>query len=174
MFRPSRDAIFNLHELAMDSEFIQDIHTFPDLSVIMFDHTTISIFQSLLCRSDPISLPIQLLSYDTTFNMGDFYLSVLLFRQTDFVEQPVVPLAYLIHERKLLATHSFFFTKMASICPEIDTATNIIMVTDSEQAIRQSLKNAFPNLRVYLCWNHILKVSSNVQGRVARCESLPL
>ena len=38
-------------------------------------------FVPLLGRED---LPYQCLSYDTTFDMGDFYLSVLTFRQTEF------------------------------------------------------------------------------------------
>ena len=40
----------------------------------------------------------QLLSYDTTFKLGDFYLSPLLFRHILFSGPPVVPALYLIHE----------------------------------------------------------------------------
>ena len=47
---------------------------------------TIQEFVQLLGRED---LPYQCLSYDTTFDMGDFYLSVLTFRQTEFEETPV-------------------------------------------------------------------------------------
>jgi len=42
----------------------------------------------------------ELLSYDTTFQLGDFYVSVLCFRHTLFKEAPVIPAAFLVHERK--------------------------------------------------------------------------
>ena len=45
----------------------------------------------------------QFLSYDTTFQLGDFYLSPLLFRNTLFQKSPVMPV---MHERKLKSTHT--------------------------------------------------------------------
>ena len=37
------------------------------------------------------------LSYDTTFEMGDFYVSVLTYGQNEFEETPVIPLMFMIH-----------------------------------------------------------------------------
>ena len=98
--RISRDALFNLHELALDSNFIQHITTFPDLSVILYHPDVVQIFKKTLSASG--DLPTQQMSYDTTFKLGDFYLSVLLFRATDFYPQPVIPLAYLMHEENFM------------------------------------------------------------------------
>jgi MULE transposase domain len=156
--RLSRDALYNLHELALDIDFVHDIHTFPDLSVILYDPSILAIFKSLLSTSQTPDLPLQQLSYDTTFNLGDFYVSILLFRETEFTDNPVVPLAYLIHERKLFQTHSIFFSHMQSVIPEIGNASNVIMITDQEIAIRKAIVQAFPDLRIFLCWNHIEQV----------------
>ena len=41
----------------------------------------------------------QLLSYDTTFNLGDFYVSLPIFRNVIF-KKPCIPVAFLIHENK--------------------------------------------------------------------------
>ena len=38
--------------------------------------------------------------HDTTFKLEDFYVSVLSFRHTLFIECPVISAAFLIHERK--------------------------------------------------------------------------
>src|SRR6218665_625985 len=92
--RISRDALFNLHKLALDSNFIQHITTFPDVSVILYHPDVVQIFKKTLSASG--DLPTQQMSYDTTFKLGDFYLSVLLFRATDFDPQPVIQLAYLM------------------------------------------------------------------------------
>ena len=41
------------------------------------------------------------LSYDTAFQLGDFYVSPLLFRHIVFKEEPCILAMFLIHERKL-------------------------------------------------------------------------
>jgi len=153
--RLTRDALYNLHELALDGNFVHKITTFPDVEVFLYNPDTLSHFQEILRISH--DLPTMQLSYDTTFNLGDFYISILLFRYTIFQESPVVPLAYMIHERKYTSTHTAFFQYLQSICPEIDSAQKVIMITDSETAIRQGILNAFPNLKVFLCWNHLFQ-----------------
>jgi len=114
-------------------------------------------FKSLL-GSD---LPVQTLSYDTTFNLGDFYVSVLIFCETEFVDAPVMALAYLIHERKLQQTHEEFFAHIAQVCPEIGAASNFILVTDQEAAITNAFSKFFPHTRTFLCWNHVLQVTNS-------------
>ena len=107
--RLSRDALYNLHEFAYDSGFIHKICTFPDLSVICYNQDVVAVFNSLLSTSAQSATPTIVITYDTTFNLGDFYLSILLFRETEFEPSPIIPLAYYIHERKLQATHDEFF-----------------------------------------------------------------
>jgi len=153
--RLSSDAIYNLHDIAFDSKFVKSIRTFPDLEVIIYDDATMAVFKSLLGGSD---VPVVQLSYDTTFKLGDFYLSVLLFRETEFVENPVIPLAYLMHERKFQKTHEEFFRHVRDTCPEIEAASNVIFVTDQELAINQSIAATFPSTKSFLCWNHVLQV----------------
>ena len=159
--RLSRDALFNLHEIALDGNFVHRITTFPDLEIFLYNPQLLSTFKNLVCTCETC-LPVIQLLYDTTFNMGDFYLSVLLYRHTEFNESPVIPLAFFVHERKLLATHTSFFTFMKSACPELSISTQLIMVTDNEQAIRRSLNTVIPELRTFLCWNHVLQVCFNM------------
>ena len=45
------------------------------------------------------------LTYDTTFKLGDFYVSILLFKHALFAEAPAIPAAFLMHERKFQASH---------------------------------------------------------------------
>lgn len=49
--RYSRDALFNLHELAQDSNFIRHITTYPDLSVILYHPDVVKIFKNTLSTS---------------------------------------------------------------------------------------------------------------------------
>ncbi|XP_047124770.1 uncharacterized protein LOC124807179 [Hydra vulgaris] len=152
--RLSRDSLYNLHELAYDTNFIHSIITFPDLVVVMYSDETLQIFQQVLKLSQ---LPQQL-SYDTTFSLGDFYLSVLLFRETEIDPSPIIPLAFMIHERKTLMPHSIFWQHMKLVCPEL-ALKNVFIVTDQERAITEAIKESFPSVSHFLCWNHVLQDS---------------
>ena len=128
------------------------------MSVTLYHPDILDIFRSTLSYSTPSHEPPQQLSYDTTFNLGDFYLSILRFRPTEFESSPVIPLAYLIHERKLSSTHDEFFRQISSTIPELQRTTNTIIVTDGETAFRNAVLTHLPAVKSFLCWNHIFQV----------------
>ena len=49
-----------------------------------------------------------ILHYDTVFNMGDFYLSTLVFRQSMFANCPITPVAFFIHSCRFQEDHMQF------------------------------------------------------------------
>ena len=76
----SHDALYNIHEIAYDlPDFVWTIQTYPDLIVVCG-------MKDIMDQMDHIlqieSQSRQLFSYDTTFNLGDFFVSPLLFRHT--------------------------------------------------------------------------------------------
>ena len=156
--RLSRDALYNLHEFAFDSNFIHHITTLPDLGIFMYHPPLLNLFLGTLSNLSYPAAAIQVLSYDTTFNLGDFYLSVLLYRHTEFSPPLSIPLAYLLHERKLTVTHDHFFAHIRSILPDLECAANVVIVTDAELAITTAVSKNFPQLPSYLCWNHVQQV----------------
>ena len=50
----------------------------------------------------------QFLSYDTTFQLGDFYVSVLSFKHVLFKENPVIPVAFMFHKENFKQFMSIF------------------------------------------------------------------
>ena len=73
----THDALYNLHKLAYYLDgFVKTITTYQDLAVICGHDRVISELDSVLHL---ISNQPQLLSYNTTFQLDDFYLSTLLF-----------------------------------------------------------------------------------------------
>ena len=44
---------------------------------------------------------------DTTFNLGYFYLTPLVFHHTVFDKDPVIAVAFMMHERILQSVHDF-------------------------------------------------------------------
>ena len=96
----------------------------------------------------------QPLSYDTTFQLGDFYVSTLLFRHVIFKESPVTPALFLIHERKFQSVHETFFRVAVEKVPSLAKEVYPI-VTDEEKAINGAIASILSSARRLRCWNHI-------------------
>ena len=118
-FRISHDALYNVHEIAYDLKgYVAKIITYPDL-VLICGLTVIEEELKRLLTTKAASSP--LFSYDTTFQLGDFYVSAFLFRHTLFTEAPVIPAFFLIHERKEFSAHEELMKHIAAKIP----ATNV-------------------------------------------------
>ena len=110
--RLSRDDLYNLHEISYDTDgFVHKIITFPNLTCICGLSSILKEANKVLQLKDPG----QLLSYDTTFQMGDFYVSTLLFRHIIFEENSCIPAVFMIHERKFTETHQELFKQAGNV-----------------------------------------------------------
>ena len=90
--------------------------------------------------------------YDTTFNMGDFYISTLLYRHSLFEGCPVIPLLMLVHERRTTESHQLLFDWFVRL-----TGMKVVTcVVDREKAITNAISTALPGASIVYCWNHIL------------------
>ena len=152
--RLTHDALYNLHELAADADFVHYLLTAPEAVAICYLPQQIEAFRELLLDR---SLPVQTLSYDTTFSLGDFYLSILVCSETHFTPSPVVPVMFMLHERKTQETHETFFRTARKAIPELNKAGHTIMVTDQEVAIINAIRLTIPNLPLFRCWNHMIQ-----------------
>ena len=130
--------------------FIYDIHMTPDFTVQCCLQETVKEFQSVTktARQPPY------LVYDTTFNCGDFYVSILAFRHTAFKNAPTIPMACLIHDRKKGGAHDSFFRLFTERNPFLNN-DGIIIVTDRESAFSNSISKYMHNGKHFNCWNHI-------------------
>jgi len=148
-----KDDIYNLIELAHHLDgFIHEVTVYSDLVTIVGLPELFQQFNQLLdVKSDE-----QLyLVYDTTFNLGNFYVSPIVFKNFLFKENPVTPLAFVIHERKHAKWHQTFFNFLAEKMPKI-SKKGIPIVVDREPGITKAIKNTLPNCQVFHCWNHII------------------
>ena len=105
--RLSHDELYNIHELAYDLDgFIAKIITYLDLVIVCGHPKLLNEMNNLLQIGN--TTPGQLFSYDATFELGDIYVSALLMRHVLFNGAPVIPVAFLLHERKLASSHNEF------------------------------------------------------------------
>ena len=153
--RISHDALYNLHELSYDlGNFVHKITTYPDLIVVCgLKHMLKELNRLIQIQSTTSS---QLMSYDTTFQLGDFYVSPLLFRNILFSKSPVMPAIFLIHERKLKSSHEELMKIVAKEVPSLLNGKNITpLVTDDEKGF-EAIDNILPKVHRFLCWNHVI------------------
>lgn len=115
-FRLGRDAFYNLHFGAVESNFVKHIQTYPDFICMMYLEPLASKIMGLIDRPDLGSLGFQ---YDTTFKLGDIYVSVLIVRYLEFDQEPVKPFVLMMHERKTMDVHHAFFRKIAEWFPSL-------------------------------------------------------
>lgn len=137
-------------------EFVKQIQVFPSLQVLLAD-TSVLEFAKLILKESWYndSLP-QLLNYDTTFNLGDTYVSVLIMRNIFMEKDPLFPVVYLLHDFKTEEAHKYLWRfawdklEMAKYCEKIPVAT------DREKAIVNAIKDIAPNVHLIHCQNHII------------------
>ena len=111
------------------------LKTYPDLIIICGLNKLITELESILQTDSECP---QLLLYDTTFQLGDFYLSPLLYRHTYFSNSPVIPALFLIHERKFQSVHEQFMQCLAKLIPSLVRGkNNVPFVTDQEVGIKR-------------------------------------
>lgn len=72
-------------------EYIHVMQLIPDFVVVFFTMPMIDLFNEV------INMPELVMHYDTTFNIGDFYLSILVYKHPVFEKEPVIPLACMLH-----------------------------------------------------------------------------
>ncbi len=99
----SRDDLYNLIQLS--SHLDGFVKLYPDLVCIVSLPEMITKFNQLV---DVKSTEQLFLSYDTTFNLGDCYVSAIVFKHILFKETPLVPVAFVIHDRKFGSVHEHF------------------------------------------------------------------
>ena len=95
------------------------------------------------------------LSYDVTFQLEDYYLSVLVFRHSLFENSPIMHVAFMIHERKFQSVHETFFNILLKQLPRLKKCRNLPIIIDREKALFNAIQKILPNVTVLLCWNHI-------------------
>ena len=85
--RLSNDADINLKEIGYESNFVRQLVIHEEVRIIGFCEGLLETLKTLIGRSD---LPTQVLSCDTTFNLGLFYGTFVIFRHTEILESPSI------------------------------------------------------------------------------------
>ena len=136
-FRISHDAIYSTYQLCFQlqfnnrkgesTDFLRHFQVYPTICVHMIPQPLLESLEVLLkVSSGPITL-----HYDTVFNMGDFYLSTLVFRNSMFKKDPITPVAFFVHSWRYQEDHVRFMTTIRQSLSLL-AAKKVLIVTDQE------------------------------------------
>ena len=154
--RLTHDAIYNTYQLCYQLmmnnrkgdpiDFIRHFSIHPTVIVRMIPQSLIEALDVIIrISSQPLTL-----HYDTVFNMGDFYLSTLLFRHQMFKGNPIIPIGFLIHSRRFHDDHVQFLSFIQKCVNQL-ASKKLIIVTDREF----NFSEIFPLGSHLYCWNHL-------------------
>lgn len=170
--RISHDAMFNTYQLCFQlqfndrrgvpQDFIRQLQVYPTVIGHLIPHPLLESLETLLkVSTEPV-----ILHYDTVFNMGDFYLSTLVFRHSMFSNNPIIPTAFFIHSRRFQEDHTQFVKVIRKSLPLV-ASKRIIMVTDREF----DFSEVFPLSLHVFCWNHLERDLHFYLKNTANCKS---
>uniref|UniRef100_A0A1X7T231 SWIM-type domain-containing protein n=1 Tax=Amphimedon queenslandica TaxID=400682 RepID=A0A1X7T231_AMPQE len=153
--RISHDALFNLYQLSFNlkfpdrrgeaKDFVSYLALHPRILVHLLPHPILESLEQLV----KIQNKPTLLHYDTAFNVGDYYLSILSFRHALFHEEPIIPCGFLIHSRRYQNDHKDFLEVITATIRPLQTK-QINFVSDREF----KFSSIFPVGFQLHCWIH--------------------
>ncbi len=135
--------------------FLQSLDLSPAVVSVFGDENAIALANRLLEASSKHQSLQQMMSYDTTFELGDFYMSILVMRNTELVGDPIFPVLFMLHSRKYQEVHDKFWRYYVTDLLKIrEYGFNVPIVTDRELALKKAIiNNTDDNLVV--CHNHL-------------------
>jgi len=150
--KQKHDSFYEVYLWALQyPELILKIELFPYVTIVQQHPETTKHIRSLGGLIDPI-----VYHYDTTFNVGKFFTSILTVRHSLFKGSPLIQVAVMYHETTAESAHDTFFEMVAGRLNL--NSQNTVIVTDRERSIINAIRKHLPDATKLYCWNHLQKV----------------
>ena len=155
-----RCEIFSTIEMGRDKtlgSFILKHIVSPFHAVILAEPAALKLANSLLtsAMNDPTLL--QNLTYDTTFDLTNQYVSALVMKNIYIEGNPLFGVAYMIHERKFKEIHNEMLRTLKDVLKLEALELHTPIVADREAGIRWGIMREFPNCNFIVCTNHLIR-----------------
>lgn len=153
----NQDEIFSVVELTQDlPNFFHLLSLIPSTRLYMATKESLDIAKLELSIYKSDRSHKQILGYDTTYQLGDYYVSPLVMRKTNLDGEPLFPVIFHLHEKKDQLYHKEFFSFVTSSL-DINPNDRIPIVTDREKAIVNAIGEHGDKYLNIFCSNHILR-----------------
>nr|XP_047139661.1 uncharacterized protein LOC124815262 [Hydra vulgaris] len=170
----NKDEVWNSHLVAYSIHpFVRKIESYPDICIVMCCEKIVTQMEEML---ELLPCKEITLHYDTTFNLGNYYLSCLAYRHVCLERKrnkylyssPTVPFAFFIHEKRLAQNHKYFFqTLKENVCGKNFNKSRKLFISDREF----DGSHYFDNTKSLVCWNHLLQNVKEWMGKNGKFSS---
>ena len=140
--------------LQMNNEigrFVKHLSLLPSLKIILINNELASLWASMAADEG-----VSTLSIDTTYNLGDFYVTTVVGRHRYFEREPAFSVACLLHHRRDSSSHETLLKELKNKCPIINSC-KVAMISDRERSIIKAIDTELPMAYKFVCWNHIFQ-----------------
>ena len=132
----------------------RDVKAAPDPQCVLFFDWQLNDLVRFLTDSRQFSV----LTADTTYNLGQFYVTPTTYRHLMLVDitsqkHPTMAGPILVHQRKDFASFNYFASTM--ICFEKKLKEVLAFGTDDDQALIEAFAHNFPFAKQLLCFIHM-------------------
>lgn len=149
--------IFSIYEMAKNDlgNFILNVTLIPNDIVIVAEPSILTLTNEVINAANKQDDLAQLMCYDTTFNLGDIYVSILVARNVFVAGDPIFPVAFMLHDRKLESVHEEFWNTMKKYLDLDVLCENVPICTDRESSITNAIRKIIPGVNLIFCNNHL-------------------
>lgn len=107
--------------------FAKEMRCLPSFSVVLINDLLLNEWKKTYQNSNRC-----MLSYDTTYNLGDFYVSTVVARHILFEGDPGYPIATLLHHKRDEKSHKLLLDALKDKAPMVNS-DRVVIVTDREK-----------------------------------------
>jgi hypothetical protein len=149
--------IFAIYEMAKLElgKFVLKLDLIPHQVIIVAEPSTVVLANRLLQEAKVKPYLPQLLCYDTTFELADSYVSVLVARNTFLHGNPILSVAFMIHDRKLEYVHRTMWETISSVIDISCLSDSVPICVDREVSLTNAIRNVQSRANIVYCSNHV-------------------
>ena len=124
-------------------------------TIFLYTDTTVKLLKHMCCDGDTTTI----LAVDRTFNLGKVFVTVTVFKNLSLLrrgtqEHPLMYGPIMLHGNSTFSTYHSFFAHIAAVLRG-SNKTRLVLGSDEETALVQSMESCFPEATLDTCTRHL-------------------
>ncbi|CAF1106253.1 unnamed protein product, partial [Didymodactylos carnosus] len=152
----SADEISELYRFARETpNFITRFTLIPHAIAVAFCQESVNEFNELLDIEPQTSKSRVLITFDSSFNINNFYITCVYYRHIAFHEEPCILLGCALHNRKTDEVYDYLLTYLKQNCSKIEEKCLYVIDSESNSLTQEYLSQYLKNLKLIHTWNYV-------------------
>ncbi|CAF0970355.1 unnamed protein product [Didymodactylos carnosus] len=152
----SADEISELYRFARETpNFIARFTLIPHVIAVAFCQESVNEFNQLLDIEPQTSKSRVLITFDSSFNINNFYITCVYYRHIAFHEEPCILLGCALHNRKTDDVYDYLLTYLKQNCAKIEEKCLYVVDSESNSLTQEYLSEYLKDLKLIHTWNYV-------------------